>query len=281
MGEGVSMNIVEAYDYFRTTESWKYFSAQTKRQYGYLIEHTLEYKYKGADLAYLSIEELDKDWAEWLFRKVSAKGTTVAQQTRTAYNAMLREVGVDSPFHAAALKAAGKKVCREKDIIKLLDTAYNSFNYRNIGIIIQLVYATGQAAGTIAQLTWDDVDFMEMELDVGGRRVPYGADIQQLLTSQQKDFGFQKYVAPSPFPTKQGYVAYGDTQFSRTLGKLKKEAGFKPLDRINIGEIRRAGLIARVSMGSSRDEIKSLAEDASTHMLLSIEKDAGVDNSTA
>jgi integrase len=282
MGEGVVMTIIEAFDKFKKSKTWSGFSAQTQRQYTYLIENTLDYGYQGSSMGYVSLHELTNEWAEWLFSTVSRKGVTVAQQTRTAYNAMLKEMGVDSPFHTAHLKAAGKEVCALADILKLLNTAYTTFKYRNIGLILHLTYATGQPAPKIAMLTWDDIDFFEMEIEVDGKRIPIDAGIHGMLEKQQEDFGFQPYVAPSPFPTRQGYVPYGKSQLSRTMNKLKKDAGFTEANHLlNVAEIRRAGLIARMADGATRDDVLFISEGHDSTSLLRMYKDAGLDKHSA
>jgi len=274
------MKIKTLFNNFRKSEAWSTFSDQTRRQYGYLTENALDTLVGGDAFGNMEVKDFlsTTDFAEDLYSRVSVKGVTVANQTRVAVNAMLRWAGHESPFHKAALVAAGKEVCSKEDIVQLLNTGYGQFKYRNISLLVHLVYLTGQQVHKLCTLTWDDVDLLDMSMTVDGVRVEMDADVHKMLTDQEEDFGFQPYVAPSPFPTKQGYVPYGQTQFSRTLNKLKREAGFPPSHRLNIAEIRRAGLIARVENGADADELRAIDSTLNTRAILRIKRDAGVDN---
>jgi len=274
------MKIKTLFNNFRKSDAWATFSDQTRRQYNYLTEGALLTLVGGDSFGNMEVKTFlsTTDYAEDLYTRVSVKGVTVANQTRVAINAMLRWAGYESPFHKAALIAAGKEVCSTQDIVQLLNTGYGQFKYRNVSLILHLVYLTGQPAHKITHLTWDDVDLLGMSMTVDGVRVEMDADVHKMLTDQEEDFGFQPYVAPSPYPTKQGYVPYGQTQFSRTLNKLKREAGFPPSHRLNIAEIRRAGLIARVENGADADELRAIDSTLNTRAILRIKRDAGVDN---
>ena len=253
------MTLEEAYNQFLQSDKYKSYSPQTQRQYGYLLYNAFVSQLNGKRIGEIHMDSMDTTTAEQVFRHVSVNGTTAASQFRVAFNAMCKHLNIPSPMKCIQPEYAGKTEAVEAELSKLLSTAYSTFKWRNIGLIIQLTYEQGQPMNKVALCTWDDFDEATGVLVVDGLATNLSASMTEMLKEQKEDFGFQQYIAPSPFPTKNGYVPYGETQLSRTMRKLKAEAGVDT--HVNATEIRRLGLAAMLKHGYSEEEVKSLMKE--------------------
>jgi len=99
----------------------------------------------------------------------------------------------------------------KKEIVAFLSHSYSKFEYRNIGIIIQLAYELRQQYKEIFLLKWCDVD------------LTWDNNILILLDKQKEDFGFQEYVAPQIRPHKGKYIPYSKYRFSKVCRKIINE----------------------------------------------------------
>ena len=63
-------------------------------------------------------------------------------------------------------------------------------------------------------LKWDNINFEERRLDLEQSKkraevhLPININMYRMLEQQYKDFGFQEYVAPHPYPRNGGYIIY-------------------------------------------------------------------------
>lgn len=249
------MNLDELYNKFRSTAEWSHYSAQTQRQYGYLLLNAFQEQFGDRPMGELLLSEIDETVAGSMYSHVSQRGTTVANQFRTAFNAMCKCLGVESPMRSITPLSVGKKTVTEDQLRTLLKVAYSQFKWRNVGLLVQLTYEQGQSITPLSQCTWDDLDLEEGTLTVNGILTHLSDDMQEMLAQQKEDFGFQPYIAPNPHPTREGYPPYGASQLSRTLRKIKQSANL-PED-LNVAEIRRMGLVAMLRDGFDEEDVKS------------------------
>ena len=233
---------------------YKEYSEQTQRQYNYLLSNAMSEYYLNNHIGDIKYEDVTSDVAEKLYTHISTRGTTAANQFRVAFNAMCKGLGVPSPMQNINRLSAGKQSITAEHLAKLLNAAYSEFKWRNIGLLLQLTYEQGQPINKLTHCTWDDVDLDNETLTVDGITTPLSSDMVDMLKQQKEDFGFQQYIAPSPHPTREGYPAYGMSQLSRTLKKVRLKAGIS--NDVNVAEIRRLGLAAMLRDGFGEDEVK-------------------------
>jgi len=125
-----------------------------------------------------------------------------------------------------------RRVMWQRDQVKkFLETAYNSWNWRNMGLIVQMSYEWGQRVGDMRLLTWDNVNLDECRLDIvqskrgAAVHLPIGKSLCRMLHKQKEDFGFQKYVAPRVTAENTVYYPYNKSDISRITNEILEEAG--------------------------------------------------------
>ena len=103
----------------------------------------------------------------------------------------------------------------KKEIVAFLSHSYSKFEYRNVGVISQIVYELQPPRlefKDIFQWTWDDVD------------EKWESHLLHTIEQQRNDFGFQDYIAPQIRPIKGEYVPYTKFRFSKVARRIIKTA---------------------------------------------------------
>ena len=97
------------------------------------------------------------------------------------------------------------------EVVAFLQHAYSKFEYRNVGVISQIVYELQPPRlqfKDIFEWTWSDVDN------------EWGLELLRMLEQQREDFGFQDYIAPQMKPIKGQYVPYTKYRFSKVARRI-------------------------------------------------------------
>ena len=101
------------------------------------------------------------------------------------------------------------------EVVAFLQHSYSKFEYRNVGVIAQIVYELQPPRlefKDIFEWTWDDVDDN------------WCASLLHTLEQQKNDFGFQDYIAPQTKPIKGKYVPYTKFRFSKVARRIINDA---------------------------------------------------------
>ena len=101
------------------------------------------------------------------------------------------------------------------EVVAFLQHSYSKFEYRNVGVIAQIVYELQPPRlefKDIFEWTWDDVDDS------------WCANLLHTLEQQKNDFGFQDYIAPQTKPIRGKYVPYTKFRFSKVARRIIKTA---------------------------------------------------------
>ena len=101
------------------------------------------------------------------------------------------------------------------EVVAFLQHSYSKFEYRNVGVIAQLVYELQPPRlefKDVFELTWDDVD------------IKWDAGLLHTLEQQKEDFGFQDYIAPQIKPFRGEYIPYTKYRFSKVARRIIKSA---------------------------------------------------------
>jgi len=101
------------------------------------------------------------------------------------------------------------------EVVAFLQHSYSKFEYRNVGVIAQLVYELQPPRlefKDVFELTWDDVD------------IKWDAGLLYTLEQQKEDFGFQDYIAPQIKPFRGEYIPYTKYRFSKVARRIIKSA---------------------------------------------------------
>ena len=161
---------------------------------------------------------------------------------------------------------ARNTVWTQDQVRQFLDVAYGDFVYRNVGLIVQMAYEWCQRVGDMRMLTWDSIDFSTRRLRLlqskrGAEvQLPISDALHDMLTEQQQDFDFQKYVAPMPSPRGGEYKPFSMERLSK-IGRIVMRQAQLP-DELRLMDLRRTGTTEMVEAGVPLPQIMSVTGHA-------------------
>ena len=154
----------------------------------------------------------------------------------------------------------------KEQIMQLLDFCYADFQYRSLGLIVQMAYEWCQRIGVMRLLEWSnlDLDAKRMQIEQSKRRaqvfLPISDELHEMLVQQQNDYGFQKYVAPRPRAYRGAYKPYSLTKLPLLARKVMDSAGLSK--ELRLSDLRRTGTVEMVDAGVSMGNIMSVTGHA-------------------
>ena len=126
-----------------------------------------------------------------------------------------------------------------------------------------MAYTFAQRIGDMRSLKWDNINFEERRLDLEQSKkraevhLPIHINMFRMLEQQHKDFGFQEYVAPHPFPRNGGYVMYNDKEISYLVNQVKDKAGLPK--ELTAMDMRRTAITEMVEAGVDTTQIMAVS----------------------
>ncbi|MCP4473197.1 MAG: phage integrase family protein [Gammaproteobacteria bacterium] len=124
-----------------------------------------------------------------------------------------------------------RRVKWSRDNVKtFLSTAYSSFEYRSIGLLVHMAYEWGQRVGDMRTLTWGALDLEAQRIDLTQSKrnadvhLPISDNLTKMLLQQKEDFGFQQYVVPHTKPRAGAYTPYKEEEICIYINRVKQEA---------------------------------------------------------
>ena len=134
-----------------------------------------------------------------------------------------------------------------------LDTAYNNWEWRSIGLIVHMAFHWAQRVGDIRLLEWDalDLDNAVLNLEQSKRgadvHLPIQGGLLPMLKQQKKDFGFLPYVAPRVRSRAGAYTPYDDVEICGLVNEVKEAAGLPKA--LTAMDLRRTAITQMVERG--------------------------------
>ncbi len=176
-------------------------------------------------------------YEQWVERGISFANHAATCASRVYNYAIQMEHAEQNPFAKIKRKTTKqrKKIWEHRDVIRFLDVAYSEFEYRNVGLIIQMAYEWCQRLGDMRNLRWSNLDLkkQQLTLEQSKRRsevfLPISDNLTAMLKEQKSDFGFQEWVAPHPQPRNGRFQPYAMERLSKVgrnvmrLAKLDEE----------------------------------------------------------
>lgn len=203
-------------------------------------------------------------YEEWVKRGVSFANHVATAASRVFNYAISMEEATLNPFGNIKRKQTKQRkvVWEHEHVIKFLDVAYSRFEFRNVGMIVQMAYEWCQRLGDMRKLTWEsiDLDAQQLYLEQSKRRaevfLPISDDLTHMLKQQRKDFGFQKYVAPHPMPEHGVFNPYRMERLSKAGRRIMREAELP--EELRLMDLRRTGVTQMVDRGVPLPQIMSV-----------------------
>jgi integrase len=203
-------------------------------------------------------------YEEWVKRGVPFANHAATCASRIYNYAIQMEYATQNPWSKIKRKSVPqrKMVWSHGEVVGFLDKAYSDFEYRNIGLIVQMAYEWCQRLGDMRMLEWDNIDLTQgkLELEQSKRRadvsLPISDNLLHMLKQQHNDFGFQKYVAPHPRPVAGSYNAYAMERLSKVGRRVMRLAGLP--EELRLMDLRRTGVTQMIDKGVPLPQVMSV-----------------------
>ena len=200
----------------------------------------------------------------WVKRGVSLANHVCSIASRIYNYATEMEYGNHNPFSSIRRKSTKPRrvVWAKEHVRQFLDYAYANYEYRSIGLIVQMAYEWCQRVGDMRLLTWNDLDMDKgmLTLEQSKRRskvfLPISDSLYDMLYEQQGDFGFQQYVAPNISPIQGEYKPYGLESVSKIAKRVMKHLNLP--DELRLMDLRRTGVTEMIDSGVPMGQLMSV-----------------------
>lgn len=190
---------------------------------------------------------------------IEESGVTYANTVRNALRKFFEwcvdcEYVSSNPVTQVNRKRVGDKhTVTVPNIRSFLTAAYSEFNWRNVGIIVHLSFETGEYVTDLLDAEWDRVDLETGVYTSDRYTIQLSKDFVEMLKVQHDDYGFQRYIAPSPYLSKGEFRHYSVNGFSKVVNRIRKEAGIS--SNFRTSDIRRTGMVARLQQGEDMEVV--------------------------
>ena len=258
-------------DYYRTTPQFLSLRMRTQKDYDYCIKRVVEALFSPkvtmgrTILGKIGVSECKIAYQEWLKAGIRTANMTSTVASILFNLAVELELMPNNPMRfVKKMQSKPRKVMWTHDQVRqFLDVAYEKFEWRSIGLIVQMAYTFAQRIGDMRSLKWDNINFEEHRLDLeqSKRRaevhLPININMYRMLEQQYKDFGFQEYVAPHPYPRNGGYIIYTDVDISRMVNRVKEVAELPK--ELTAMDMRRTAITEMVEAGVDTTQIMAVS----------------------
>ena len=262
MGKRIKETFNELVDLYKGSNEFKDLQSTTRQQYTYWLRLASEalpsdvgYKDITGAVANKTFEIIDE-----------GKGTVLANRVlavcRRLYSYAIRMDVIDTnPWRKVKTKREESRriVWTREQVTSFLDTAYQEWETRSIGLIAQMCYEWCQRVGDMRTLTWDAIHFEDkyVKLVQSKRRaqvkVPISDDLFDMLTEQNGALDFQPLVAPNVTDNMKEYNMH---RISGWVNKVKQKAGLP--DELRLADLRRTGTTEMVEAGVPLPQIMAV-----------------------
>ena len=269
----MKMNLKELSEKYYLSSDFNSLADKTKVDYQYCCSRLLDTEVDGNFMAEMCLTKLNGAMARRGYEVWRNRGTfsanAICSVARKIYSFAMEMGYVETnPFSTFKRKATQvRKVVWTKEQVKqFLDTAYSKFRWRNMGLIVQMSYEWCQRVGDMRMLEFENIDFDKqiLNLEQSKRRalvhLPISDELIEMLQQQHQEFGFQKYVAPYPYPFKGLYKTYSLTRLSKVARDVMNASELPK--ELRIADLRRTGTTEMVEAGVPMGQIMSVTGHA-------------------
>jgi|TARA_R110002051_G_scaffold135323_1_gene208246 integrase len=214
-------------------------------------------------------------YEKWLVRGRHMANHIVTAATRLWNYGLSEELMERSNPFASITRVSTKprKVVWTKDqVTTFLEHAYQKFEYRNVGLIVQMSYEWGQRLGDMRLLTWDAIALDQGRVDIEQSKrgasvhLPISEDLTLMLLQQKEDFDFQKWVVPKVVPEGGEYHPYSLKSLSYIGRRIIQSAGLP--DKLRMMDLRRTATTEMVEAGVSLPQIMAVTGHSNPQSLM-------------
>ena len=267
------MNINDLVQKYYLSNDFNGLVDKTKVDYQYCAKVLLETKVDSKSLSTINLSKMTgaiarRAYEQWLSRGIY-QANAITSVARKVYSyGMEMGYAESNPFATYKRKPTHvrRTVWTKEQVIQFLDVAYSDFQYRNVGLIVQMAYEWCQRIGDMRLLQFTNIDFDKsvLNLQQSKRRsvvhLPISLDLLEMLKQQKEEYGFQSYVAPYPTAIRGSYEPYSLHRLSKVARRTMKLCGLP--NELRIADLRRTGTTEMVEAGVSMGQIMSVTGHA-------------------
>lgn len=261
------------------SSSFDKLSDKAKTDYKYYLKSWNKYKLGGVPIDKAKIGNITVPQCQRVYDDCADHSVSLANHVcavyRIVFNYGIRKGFTQfNPFSKIERRSTKpRKVVWEREHIRaFLNTAFSKFEWRNVGLIVNMAYEWGQRLGDMRELTWRDydVDTGVLTLTQSKRgasiQLPTSEGLQRMLKQQHNDFGWQEYIAPNPKVIRGRVYAYSLNNLHRVGKQIIEEADIP--DELMLMDLRRTAITEMVEVGVPVSSIMAVSGHA-TPMSLS------------
>jgi integrase len=255
-------------DYYLHSPQFLSLRGRTQKDYEYVISKVMATPIRhGKSLGELKVDKVTVSDCKTAYQQWLDRGVRTANMSATLSSLLfnLAELVSRNPMRSVKkMQTKPRKVMWTADQVRLFcDTAYAEYKWRSIGLIVQMAYTFAQRIGDMRSLKWNNINFDERRLDLEQSKkraevhLPININMFRMLEQQHKDFGFQEFVAPHPFPRSGSYVNYNDKEISYIVNQIKEEANLPK--ELTAMDMRRTAITEMVEAGVDTTQIMAVS----------------------
>lgn len=264
---------------YLNSKSFNDLGEKSKVDYQYYLKSWYSDKVGGVPLLKAKIGNIVAPMCQRVYDDNADKSVSMANHAlavyRLVFNYGIRKgFTTHNPFSSVEKRSTKpRKVVWERHHVRaFLNTAFSDFEWRNVGVIVNMAYEWGQRLGDMRELTWDDynVETGVLTLTQSKRganiQVPTSEGLQKMLAQQHHDFGWQKYIAPAPKSVRGKLYPYSINRLNRVGRRIMDEAQLPA--ELTLMDLRRTAITEMVEVGVPVSSIMAVSGHA-TPMSLS------------
>ena len=261
------------------SSSFNNLSEKTKADYQYYMQCWYKSRLSGVPLQRAKLGGIAAPMCQRVYDEHADNSVSLANHTLAVYRlifnyAIRNGFTTHNPFSfVKARKNKSRKIVWERHHVRaFLNTAFSEFEWRNIGMIVNMAYEWGQRLGDMRELTWDEYDtetgILTLTQSKRGAniQIPTSEGLQKMLAQQHHDFGWQPYVAPDPKSIRGKLKPYTLSKLNRVGRQVMNKAALP--DELMLMDLRRTAITEMVEGGVPVSSIMAVSGHA-TPMSLS------------
>jgi integrase len=257
-------------DLYYASLDYRSLAPATQRDYKYCINALLSVVQGRIKFASANLQTIKPPNAQYAYNLWAEKGVPWANHCQAVASKLFNwaiTLGYTemNPFSKVSRRPhkARKVVWSREDVTLFLETAYSRFQWRSVGLIVQMAYEWCQRLGDMANLTWDKYDFDSrvLRLEQSKRRarveLPTSDDLHEMLVKQHQDLGHQPYVCPRTYYNMIIDSRPYDKNALQYTARIIMDAAGLPKE-YQIMDMRRTGTVEMVDAGVPLAQIMSV-----------------------
>jgi integrase len=268
------IGLTDLIDEYYQSLDYRSLSPATQRDYRYCLNALLEIKHRNTVFSRAGIQTIKPPNAQFAYNTWAEKGVPWANHCQAVASKVWNyaiSLGYTeaNPFSKLSKRPHNprKNVWTREDVRLFLDTAYSRFQWRSVGLVVQMAYEWCQRLGDMANLTWDKYNFDQKvcKLEQSKRRarveLPATDELHAMLVQQFDEVGHQKYICPKVYMN----IIINDNPYSkcelRRVARIIMDAAGLP-QHYQIMDMRRTGTVEMVDAGVPLAQIMSVTGHA-------------------